>query len=332
MTSTFRSVLIFAPESPHTAKFINMIDDDIQCHPIIIETGISSGIPRPYDLVSQRSIAGIFKIISAVRRCQLGCIHVHSINFTAFLVALFATKPIILTAWGSDVLLVPSRSFIHKAIIRFILRKAKVVSSNDSPYMVQAIKALTPEIEVKKVHFGVSKYCISPQEATRKENIIYSPRGHAPLYNIDKIIMAFREFYKTNPGWKLVIAGQTDAHNTPKLYEMSKGMPIRFVGFTTQEQNADFLRRAKIMVSIPSSDALSVSLMEGIYSNCICFVSNLLPNQKVIKHGVNGFLGDPDFRLYEEIDFIKMAKTNGKRSKMWNFAHNKKRFLSLYIR
>jgi glycosyltransferase involved in cell wall biosynthesis len=132
-----------------------------------------------------------------------------------------------------------------------------------------------------------------------------------------------------NPDWRLVISGMQNAANTPKLKGQAKDLPIDFTGWLSPQENANWNAKAKIVVSIPSSDALSVSLMEAIYSNCICFVSDLPPNREVITDGVNGFVGC-DFERYTEIDANILQQENAKLSQNWTYDFNKKSFLSLY--
>lgn len=321
-----KNILIFAPRSPHTAKFINMIKDDINYKLVLDETGLDVDMLIPYTSTRQRSLKGLLTIIKNLWFTKHDYVHVQSLNLTALIVSIFAIKPIIVTAWGSDVLIVPNRSRINKLITQFILWRASKITANDSNNMWQAIKRLIDK-PVIPIHFGVSKESIRAMESV-KQNIIYSPRGHADLYNIDKVIEAFKVFSKNNPDWKLIVSGMQSA-NTPKLKEQAAGFPVIFTGWIPPEEHAKWNASAKIVVSIPSSDALSVTVMEAVYSNCICFVSDLLPNREVIIQGLNGFIG-MDFERYKEIDFNNMSAHNALISKDWTFEHNKKAFLELY--
>jgi L-malate glycosyltransferase len=324
-----KKILVFAPKSPHTAKFIDMIEGKVDYYLVASNTALPVHFKRPYTIINQHSIKGILTIIRFLWGSKHDYIHVHSINFTALIVSLFALKPIIITAWGSDVLLLPNYNILYRTIIKFILRRANIVTANSAVTMKQAIHSLIPTLTVKDVHFGVSPFS-KRTPFLDKENIIYSPRGHALLYNIDRIIEAFRVFSSLYPGWKLVIAGASDPLNTPKLKAQSTGLPVIFTGFLSQEENAQWNARAKIVVSIPSSDALSVSLMEAIYSNCICFVSALTPNTSVITDGINGFIEDLNFSRYSEIQPQVLEERNKEISQKWSFDYNQKIFLGLY--
>lgn len=324
-----KKILIFAPKAPPTATFIDMISDDFDYHLVAGDTILNVNFKQPYTAVNHRTAKGIFTILKTLWQQDYDYIHLHTINLTALIVSIFAHKPIVVTTWGSDVLLVPKRNFLSKLSVKFALGKATIVTTVSAGNMRQAIKKLAPNVDIQNILFGISRFS-KTVPFPEKENIIYSPRSHSSLYNIDKAIEAFSKFHKTHPDWKLVIAGMEDPINTPALKKQAKNLPVIFTGFISEEENAKWNAKAKIMVSIPSSDARSVSVMEAIYANCICFVSDLPSNREVIKQSVNGFIGGLDFSKYEEIAPKVLEERNAELSKNWSYEFNKKNFLRLY--
>lgn len=325
-----KKVLIFAPDSPHTKKFINMIDGILDYQLILQQNDLNLDYGNKTSRIKNKSIQSLFQIMKSLwfSPFKYDVVHLHFINFTAFIVSLLSIKPIIVTAWGSDVLVVPEKKLLYRMMIKFVLWRSEIITANSSQTMRVAINILAPKRKVNKVHFGINQYCKKTPHQ-EKENLIYSPRNHAPLYNIEKVIHSFEEFYKNNPSWKLVISGREDPTKTPQLKKMAQGLPIEFTGWITEEEHALWLSKAKIVVSIPSSDALSVTLMEAIYSNCVCFVSDLNSNKEVITEGMNGFIST-QFDLHEKIDIKMMEKLNEKISETWTFEYQKKSFLKIY--
>lgn len=325
-----KALLIFAPQSPHSEKFIKMLEGNVNYILIAGKTDLNMNLSQKYVTIEQRSLKGILMIIKNLWFTYHDYVHVHSLNFTALIVALFAVRPIIVTGWGSDILLVPNRSKMHRLTTQFILWRAHKISVNSSLNMKQAIDIILGNNKIiYPIHFGISKET-KKISFSKKENIIYSPRGHADLYNINKIIEAFRIFHLKNPDWKLIISGAEHPINTPKLKKQAQGLPVIFTGWLNPQQHSDWNAKAKIVVSIPSSDALSVTIMEAIYSNCICFASDLLPNREVIIEGENGFIDNLHFEKWKKINPIVMQKINKAISKDWTFEYNQKRFLDLY--
>ena len=119
---------------------------------------------------------------------------------------------------------------------------------------------------------------------------------HAPLYQIEKIILESADFLKKNTDWLLKIAGQ--GPNTPALEKLAlENLPLgsyQFVGFLNSEQNKANYQSATIYISIPISDGTSISLLEAMAYGCIPIVSDLPANKEWITHLENGIISDGD--------------------------------------
>ena len=93
-------------------------------------------------------------------------------------------------------------------------------------------------------------------------------------------------------------------------------------------------QKSKIYISIPSSDATAISLLEAIANNCVCFVSNLPANSEHILDKINGFI-EPnldiiDFEKYKLIDNKILESVNNIRKESYLRGYNKKIFLEIY--
>ncbi|MEO8149858.1 MAG: glycosyltransferase family 4 protein [Bacteroidia bacterium] len=246
----------------------------------------------------------IFKRINELRKIifeeKPDVIHLHQINRLAFYVSLANYKtgiPIITTAWGSDVLLVPNRNFIFKMFTTYVLKRSKIVTA-DAYIMIDAMMKLVNQKE-KYVHL---QYGIDNVKPAEKQNIIYSNRLHRPLYNIEKIVKDFYKFSKTHNDWMLHIAGSDVETDTLKKLVNQYGInsKVKFLGWLGKEDNNHQYAISKIYVSIPSSDGTSVSLLEAMSADCIPVVSDLPVSHEWIKDGVNGVIRKADKNPFEE--------------------------------
>ena len=220
-------------------------------------------------------------------------IHVHQANSVAYLTcrANRLNIPLVLTCWGSDVLLLPQMGKMYRHIVKYALRKSTVVTA-DAHYMADAIYQLGEKKEVIIVNFGIdfdTSLVIPP-----KENYIYSNRLHKDVYNIETIVLAFAAFVKSHPDWKLIIGAVGD--NTDKLKKLaSEKLPensFEFIGFVDAAENQKYYLKSRIWVSIPSSDGTSISLLEAMGYGCIPVVSDLPANKEWITHGKNGLIAE----------------------------------------
>ena len=63
---------------------------------------------------------------------------------------------------------------------------------------------------------------------------------------------------------------------------------IQFVGFVSEQEQISFYRTAQFYISIPESDATSVSLLEAMAYGCIPVVSDIPANHEWIREHENG--------------------------------------------
>lgn len=236
-------------------------------------------------LTIYKSIKELKKIISEFNP---SIIHVHQANSFGYITAKANKKkhPLILTTWGSDVLILPQKGFLYKHLAQYSVKKADYITA-DANFMIEAIKKLGANNEIMLANFGINYKEI---EIPQKENIIYSNRLHNDLYNVDKIIESFAFFVKDNPSWKLIVGA--NGSNTEKLKEQAKNIlpnnSYEFIGFVDEKENRRQYLRAKIWVSIPSSDGTAISLLEAMGYGCIPVLSDLPANKEWVNDMQNG--------------------------------------------
>ncbi len=252
----------------------------------------SNSITVPFGLKNPITLwRSIFSIEKAIERFQPDCIHVHQANVYAF-AAIRANKqgiPLVLTTWGSDVLLLPQSNFINRWMVRYNLKHASFITA-DASFMGERITELSGRKDTVIANFGID--LPDMKQDVSKEKIIYSNRMHESLYNVSEILSGTANFLNSHSDWTLIIAGQ--GAETEKLkFQAKEKLPeqqVQFVGFLSREENISNYRRASIFISIPSSDGTAVSLLEAMASGCIPVVSDLPANREWVMDGKNGII------------------------------------------
>lgn len=239
-----------------------------------------------------------FKTVSKIRKIynqeKPDIIHIHQANAFSF-VTIFSLKkykvPIIVTAWGDDILVLPKKNIWLRKMVLFNLKNADAFTS-DSLNMSAEIRKLVNigEKPLITANFGVELN----ENIIYKENIIYSNRLHYKFYRIDKIILAFDKFYKKNPNWKLKIAGEgIETQNLIKIAsELNCSEAVEILGWVDKKTNQELYNKSKFFVSIPTTDATSASLLEAMSSGCIPILSNLPANMEWVVDELNGIIVD----------------------------------------
>jgi L-malate glycosyltransferase len=287
-------LLVIGPNSPHVARFLNLVKDLFAEVVYVGEDDFNSDVPvRRYKInfhtanpfLLLRNYRELKKIIE---RENPTITHIHQVNRVAYLASkiLSPGKKHVVTAWGSDVLLVPKRNSFFRKIIQNVLRNASYITA-DSVDMINAIERLSGNNNRELVFFGIDQLDPLP-----KEKIVYSNRSLKELYNIGGIIDEFFEFQKSNPGWKLIIAGNGPEKEAlvAKTKQLGIAGKTEFVGWLDTAHNNAYYQRAMVYISMPFSDGTSVSLLEAMSAGCIPVVSDLPVAYEWIENGKNGVI------------------------------------------
>lgn len=292
----------------HTSDYLNLIRDYFK-EILFLTNKPPENIHTEYQILnfSLKNPLSVFlsirKIKKAIAVFSPDIIHVHQVNSIAFLTLLAKPSniPVVVTAWGSDILVNPHKNFLTKLMVKYILNRADYFTS-DSAYLAEKMRELSPNknLEITIANFGIKVIADNRQ----KENLIYSNRLHESLYRIPDIIETFASFCKKHNNWKLMIAGK--GSETKRLVHLVSELGItdkvEFLGWLSKEQNQELYNRSRIFVSIPESDATSVSLLEAMACGCVPVVSDLPANREWIKDNRNGIIA-----ANGETEFIERA-------------------------
>lgn len=252
---------------------------------------------------SHKKIAYIFL------KHDINLVHIHQANSYAYH-TIKATKrngikvKIILTTWGSDILVLPKVNMLFKLLVKYNLAHSDIITS-DSLYMSSEITRLVSSVkELHTINYGIQNLpaiCNSAQ----KENIIFSNRLHKTLYNIDKIILGFNQFIKQNPNsnYKLVIAADgIETNNLKQLVEkLEISNCVTFLGMIGYNELVTWYAKAKIFISIPNTDGTSMSLLEAMSYGCYPILSNIPANLEWVIDDLNGRICQNSTQLVNDI-------------------------------
>lgn len=227
----------------------------------------------------------VARIRRLVDRYRPDVVHVHGIDAFAGaaararnLVAASKRFALIVTAWGSDVLVDPGNGAVA-------LRRADVVTA-DSPYLVEAaIELGAPRERTVIQGWGVDLNVFTPSVAGDRmeargrlglpqgESYMLSPRGLSSIYNPDVVAAAFDLVADVRPDVRLLVKhASRDRRAVPTTRHRDR---VTVLGAVPYEQLADVYRAADVCVSIPSSDSAPRTVWEAMACGTPCVVSEL---------------------------------------------------------
>lgn len=239
--------------------------------------------------------AGLARV---VREIAPDVFHGHFVVEHGFYGAVAGIRPYVVTAWGSDVLVEPQRDPISRQIARWTLAHADAVTSNNA-YMADRVVVLgAARGKVHVITLGADRYDLENaadsvnRRALDAERgaVVISTRAHESLYNVGQIIDAFALAHRERPQTRLVVAHGGALTDSLRVRARATGAPITFTGHLGRAAFRDALADAEIFVSVPSSDATAVALLQAMAAGAFPIVSDLPAVREWIRDGENGLV------------------------------------------
>jgi glycosyltransferase involved in cell wall biosynthesis len=213
-------------------------------------------------------------------------VNAHFVPNYGMLGVLAGWHPLVVTAWGSDLLVTGRRDALQRARARFVLRRAELVLA-DSENLAAAARALGAVAgRVVALPWGVDLERFRPGPA-REPGLLLSTRMHEPAYDLPAVIEGVRPVLDEGADTRLVIAG--DGSRRPALERLAaRRLPAgryAFVGRLSPGELAGWLGRAAVYISAARSDSTSVSLLEAMACGAIPVVCDLEGNREWVVEG-----------------------------------------------
>ena len=285
--------LISAQFSPDYQKY----DSRITVYPLV------RFLPRFWKIT--RYISGVmwlFQVRKLLKKINPDILDCHYVTINGYLGVVSGFHPLVLTAWGSDILIAPKRSFIHKFLTGISLRRADLIISLSFTMTEELIKLGAQKNRIHEIMIGVDPSKFKPfkdYNYLKKDigisgatPIIISTRNLEPVYDIKTLLRAIALVSKNIPEIKCIIIGE--GNQKEKLHKMVESLNIRnnvvFLGRFSHDELPKYLAISDIYISTSLSDGASNSLMEAMATGLAPIVSDIPANRSFITDGQNGFL------------------------------------------
>jgi glycosyltransferase involved in cell wall biosynthesis len=245
----------------------------------------------------------LFRTRCIVRKENPDIVHGHFIHQYGWLAALVGRHPLVVTAWGTDILNLPvsSRVKIGKYLTRYALRKADLLTATSAHLKSEMIRLGASADKVHVVFWGVDTDRFKPGADTNElrkkleietnQTVILSNRNQSELYNNDVVIEAMSKVLKAFPRTILILQN-SGGHLEPKLKSLADKLAIeksvRFLPQFPHEELASLYAMADIYVSVPSWDAGPVSLKEAMMCGAVPVISDLPGPREWVEDEING--------------------------------------------
>lgn len=251
-------------------------------------------------------ILWLFQVRRLVKKIRPDVLDAHFITINGYLGAISGFHPLLLTAWGSDVLIAPKRNLVHRFLTKRVLKRADCVICWSSGLKEEALKLGAAPDKIEVAFIGVDTEKFSPKQGDRSflqksgistfnSPIIMSTRNLNPIYDVETLIRAIPLVLEEEPEASFFITGEGEQKNYLENLAQELGVKDRtkFVGWISYDKLPQYLASADVYVSTSLSDGTSQSLLEAMACRLAPVVTDIGANQQWVRDGENGFLFPP---------------------------------------
>lgn len=294
-----RALLIFGDASSvHTQRWAREMV--ARGHVVVVATRLPAeieGVAAVVPLQPGRDGAGWFRALPAVRRLARSLrpriVHGHYVTGYGLWAAACGWGPVVQTAWGSDILVTPRESAVMRHIVGWSLRRADLMTADSQDALdamgLHGAGSAAPRHEIL---WGADtdRFVPAPRPTDGKADEhgpfrILSLRSWEPNYNIDVLIDALAAVRAARPHRAVMLellGGGPDAAAL-KARATAAGLGddvVRFTGRVGDAAMVAALQAADVSVTVPASDATSVSLLESLACGLPIVASDLPANRR----------------------------------------------------
>ncbi|MBA2264114.1 MAG: glycosyltransferase, partial [Chloroflexi bacterium] len=221
-----------------------------------------------------------------LRTLEPDVVHAHYVRRWGWQAARAGVHPLVVTPWGSDLLRTPWWGLRTRFWNRFALRSADLITVSSEGMRRAAVNAGARAKRVELVNHGVdtTRFSPGPPRATMVEAddapIIVSPRTVRPLYRQEVVVDAVAAITSSERRPLLVMSARgADPATLTAVRERAAargiGDRLRILDDVAHDELPDLFRLADVVVSVPDTDSLPLTVLEAMACGTPVVVSDL---------------------------------------------------------
>ena len=235
---------------------------------------------------------------SLAQRLRPDVVHAQYVTSYGFLAAAARLAPLVVTAWGTDVLISPQESRVARWLAGRALRAADRVTTV-AEHMNAAVIALgAAPARVQALPFGVDTELFRPPEQPRAELPplrVISTRNFAPVYSVATVIDAVDRVRAAGIALRLDLVGDGPLRGELEAQVRRANLAdiVHFHGHVDARELVRLLGLAHVFVSSALSDGNNVSLNEAMACGCYPIATDIPANAQWLRDSNSGALFAP---------------------------------------
>lgn len=287
-------------QSPHTQKWADYFclrGDEV--HIISFRSAELSRV-RVHHLRPIGRKIGYLLLLHRVRRLvqevRPDILHAHHATSYGLAGAVARCRPFVISTWGSDVMDFPNKSFLHKKLVEYNLKKADILTATSEMLTTVTQKLVAGDKRVETIPFGVDLDQFSPRvdnfEAEYDVGIVKSLTRKC---GINYLIHAVSIVKQVFPNIRMLIIGEGDQRrNLRRLVQrLDLADVATFAGRIPHRLVPEYLRKMRIFVIPSILESFGVAAIEASAAGIPVIASKVGGLTEVVLDGKTGILVPP---------------------------------------
>jgi glycosyltransferase involved in cell wall biosynthesis len=222
-------------------------------------------------------------------------VHAHYASHYGLLAAWAGLHPLVVSVWGADVEVFPTRSTVNRGVLRAVLSRAEAVTAT-SRYLAGVTAPYLPRGRTAHVvPFGVDTALFRPSQAAKAHPPLIVTNKHLePAYGIDVLLDALTRIQDV--AWQVEILGDGGLRQSvaASIFAAGIGARVRLPGRVPPETVAERLGIATVAVYPSRRESFGVATLEASAMGIPVIAARVGGLPEVVEDGVTGTLVDPE--------------------------------------
>jgi glycosyltransferase involved in cell wall biosynthesis len=232
----------------------------------------------------------------AIKQFRPDVLHAHYATSYGLIGALSRFHPLVISAWGTDVMKFPQKNVLNRAMLKYNLRKADAICAT-SFTIKDYLKPVTDK-PVQVIPFGVDTETFrkkTVESLMEPDSFVYgSIKPLESLYNTDVLIRAFAalKMKHAQKKMKLLIIGEGSQAQALRQLAEELGVTedVVFTGRVPFSQIADYYNMLDVLVNISDYESFGVSVIEAMACEKPVIVTNTGGLKEIVENANFGSL------------------------------------------
>jgi len=254
---------------------------------------------RTFGLGRAAYLLGVPQLKRVVRQFRPDIVHAHYLTSYGAVAALANLHPLLVTAWGSDLLPVSSTSAVHRWAARLAVQSADLVTVVADHMKVSAVTLGANPDRLETVGFGTDLRLFRPRSGplspAHRAPMVICTRNFHDVYRVDTLIAALGYLRQEGRPFDCRLIGDGPRKRPLQTAARRSGVApaVTFLGPRRPSEIASELAAADVFVSPAISDGANVSLTEALACGAFPIATDIPANRQWIEPGVTGLLFPP---------------------------------------